>query len=260
MSFFKNLFGKEKKQAEQVVTPVQANNKGTSKTVDAVKNNVIDMSKSKENLNKVLINMSKDSKIDMSKHKARVAMAIDYSGSMDWLYNNGSVQKTISRLLPIALKFDDNGELESWLFSNGCKSLEAVTEKNYNNYVKKVIGHSGMCMGGTSYSPVLQNIVHHYKDKEPSTTPAFVIFITDGENSDASATDTIVRELSEYNMFVQFVGIGDSSFRYLEKLDELSGRNHDNTGFVKVSDLNELSDEELYKKLLEQYNTWLKNK
>ena len=53
----------------------------------------IDMSKSKENLDKVLINMSKSSKVDMTKHTARVALAMDYSGSMNWLFNNGSVRK-----------------------------------------------------------------------------------------------------------------------------------------------------------------------
>lgn len=93
---------------------------------------------------------------------------MDYSGSMDWLFDNGSVQKTVSRLLPIALRFDDNGELESWLFSNGCKRLKAVTENNYSNYVKKVMKKSGMYMGGTEYAPVLDEVVTYYKDIEPS--------------------------------------------------------------------------------------------
>ena len=99
----------------------------------------IDMSKHSENLGKVLINMSKDSKIDMSKHTARVAMVMDYSGSMSHLFRNGAVQETITRLLPIALKFDDNGELESWIFSDGYERLKAVTLNNYEDYVKKVI-------------------------------------------------------------------------------------------------------------------------
>ncbi len=220
----------------------------------------IDMSKSTENLNKVLINMSKSSKIDMTKHTARVAFAMDYSGSMDDLYRNKSVQKLISRLLPIALKFDDNGELESWLFSNGMRKLDSVTLGNYETYVKNVIERSGFRMGGTEYCPVLQDMVYHYKDKEPSEIPAFIIFITDGDNSDKYETDAIVRELSKYNMFVQFVGIGHDSFSYLRKLDDLSGRASDNTGFITVRDINRLNDDELYTKLLEQYKDWLNNK
>lgn len=58
----------------------------------------IDMSK--DNLNKVLINMSKDSKIDMTKHIARVAVAMDYSGSMSDEFRDGKVQDVTS-LLPM---------------------------------------------------------------------------------------------------------------------------------------------------------------
>lgn len=62
---------------------------------------------------------------------------MDYSGSMSNLFRNGSVQETVSRLLPIALRFDDNGELESWLFSNGSERLAAVTKRQLFNICKK---------------------------------------------------------------------------------------------------------------------------
>ena len=217
----------------------------------------IDMSKHSENLGKVLIDMSKNSKVDMSKHTARVAMVMDYSGSMGNLFRNGSVQETITRLLPIALKFDDNGELESWIFSNGYERLDAVKLDNYKNYVKEIINPARMRMGGTEYAPVLENVVTYYKDVEPSNIPAFVIFITDGENSDPKMTDRIVRELSNYNMFVQFIGIGDEDFRYLKKLDDLDGRKTDNTGFIAVKDMNKMTDEQLYTEILRQYKDWL---
>lgn len=107
--------------------------------VNEDKRQVIDINESKEKLNNVLVNLSKKSKVDLTKHAARVALAMDYSLSMDNLFSNGSVQKTISRLLPIALKFDDNGELESWLFSNGTERLNAVSEDNYKDYVNKIM-------------------------------------------------------------------------------------------------------------------------
>nr|DAE28608.1 MAG TPA: vWA domain-containing protein [virus sp. ctmTa7] len=221
-----------------------------------VSQNVIDMSKSSENLNKVLINMSKTGKIDMTKHVARVALAMDYSGSMYNLYDNGSVQNVITRLLPIALKFDDNGELEAWLFSNGKERLAAVTTENYKNYVKKVMMKSGMRMGGTNYAPVLEDMVMYYKDIEPSTVPAFIIFITDGENFDTDETNRIIKELSNYNIFIQFIGIGNEDFKYLKSLDNMKGRKHDNTGFTAVEDMNKMTDEELYTEILRQYSAW----
>lgn len=220
----------------------------------------IDMSKSSENLDKVLINMSKDKKIDMTKHTARVALAMDYSGSMGRMFRSGAVQDVVTRLLPIALRFDDNGELESWLFSDDHERLDAVTTKNYKNYVQKEMLNSCMYMGGTSYAPVLKDIVKHYKDIEPSTIPAFVIFITDGENFDTKETDRIVKELSNYNMFVQFIGIGDEDFKYLKSLDDMKGRKHDNTGFTAVKDMSRMTDEELYTEILRQYKDWLANK
>lgn len=247
MGLFSKLFKKGNepveeipKEAEQVTQPV-----------------TIDMSKHQENLNKVIIDMSKGSKIDMSKHTARVALAMDYSGSMRELYYSGDVQDVITRLLPIALKFDDNGELESWLFSTQCDGLPAVNINNYKGYVDKVMLKSRMLMGGTRYAPVLEEIVKYYKDKHPSDIPAFVMFITDGENSDPRDTENVIRELSKYNMFVQFVGIGNENFNFLKKLDDLSGRKTDNTGFIRVKDMSKLSDEELYTEMLRQYKDWL---
>lgn len=261
MGLFNKLFG-AKEKSDSVVTqqPFTGVNENTPVMTLNSSAAVINMSKSKENLNTVLIDMSKGSKIDMTKHVARVALAMDYSGSMDHLFDNGSVQKTVSRLLPIALKFDDNGELESWLFSTDYKRLDAVTENNFENYVKRVMQRSGMYMGGTYYEPVLSDMVNYYKNIEPSEIPAFIIFITDGENMDKSNTNRIIRELSEYNIFVQFIGIGDEDFDYLKSLDSLKGRKYDNTGFTAVEDMNKLDDQQLYTEILRQYKDWLNKK
>lgn len=241
MGLFGKIFGKENTPVVEI-------------------HNDININESKENLNKVLVNLSKESKVDLTKHTARVALATDYSGSMSGVFDNGSLQRTVSRLLPIALKFDDNGELESWLFSNGYKSLAVVTEDNYKNYVKNVMQKSGMSMGGTEYAPVLRDMVRYYKDVEPSKTPAFIIFITDGENEDKSRTNEIILELSKYNIFVQFIGIGREKFEYLRQLDNLKGRKHDNTGFTAVEDMDKLNDEQLYTEILRQYKDWLNKK
>ena len=250
MGLFDKLFGNKNTGVDNA-TP-------TTKSVAPM---TIDMSKHTENLNTVLIDMSKSGKTNMSNHTARVALAMDYSGSMSNMFTNGSVQDVVARLLPIALKFDDNGELESWLFSEGYERLNPVTASNYASYVKDTMLNARMYMGGTNYAPALKDIVKYYKDKHPSTIPAFIMFITDGDNWDEYETNTIIRELSNYNMFVQFVGIGNGSdFNYLRKLDNLSGRKHDNTGFIAVRDMNKMNDQQLYTEMLRQYNDWLNNK
>ncbi len=264
MGFLGKLFGKKENDStgsmvtQQITTEKDLQDQNEEKSDSSVM--PIDMSKHEENLNTVLINMSKDNKIDMTKHIARVALAMDYSGSMSNLFRNGSVQETISRLLPIALRFDDNGELESWLFSNGSERLAAVTKDNYSTYVRKVMNKANMSMGGTNYAPVLKEMVSYYKDIEPSEVPAFIIFITDGENWDTIETNKIIKELSNYNMFVQFIGIGDESFNYLRSLDNMEGRKHDNTGFTAVKDMNGMTDEQLYTEILRQYKDWLNKK
>lgn len=245
MGLLKNIFGKNEKTSQE-----ERNN-----------NSQIMMSNlcvCEQNLDKVLVNLSKSNKVNLLKHIAKVVLVMDYSGSMEELYLNGSVQRVITRLLPIALKFDDDKKLESWLFSNREEQLISVSINNYQDYVKKVMLKSKMSMGGTNYAPVLNAIINSL-DKNNSI-PTFVIFITDGENFDKKETNNVVKELSEYNIFVQFIGIGNESFHYLRSLDDMPDRKYDNTGFTAVSDMNKMNDEELYTELIRQYKDWLNSK
>lgn len=97
MGFLGKLFGKKENDTiENTVTQQITTEKDLQNQNDEESNSPmmpIDMSKHQENLNTVLINMSKDNKIDMTKHVARVALAMDYSGSMSNLFRNGSVQE-----------------------------------------------------------------------------------------------------------------------------------------------------------------------
>lgn len=173
------------------------------------------------------------------------------------LYQNGYVQEVLTRLLPLALKFDDNGELEVYVFNTTCTRLPSMQLHNYDTYVKNVIlrNNYGPC-SGTNYAPVICQTISDYNDGSPY--PAFGIVITDGNSNDKSATDQAIRRSSEYKIFYQFVGIGNENFKYLENLDDLEGRKVDNTAFIKVSDFSQLDDEQLYAKLLEQYPQWLR--
>lgn len=87
--------------------------------------------------------------------------------------------------------------------------------------------------------------------------PTFILFITDGENSDKAEADKIIRRSSEMNVFIQFIGIGNEQFKYLMALDDMPGRKRDNTGFSKMRDLDKADDNELYTNVLEQFSGWL---
>jgi hypothetical protein len=164
--------------------------------------------------------------------------------------------------MPLALRFDDNGELDVWLFHHHYYRVESMNLNNFENYVKDEITSKNYRMGTTSYAPVLEDVLRKYfvEDAATSNIPTFVVFITDGSNDDKRATNEIIKESSYKNIFIQFVGIGNERFEYLERLDDLTGRPVDNTGFIKVSDMARLSDEQLFDLLLDQYPDWLKNK
>lgn len=245
-------FGKKK----EVIT---TNNTSTNTDFNDAK---LSLEKSVLSLDKTLISLEKKSGFSFNGHRAKVAVAMDYSGSMRNLYKSGEIQKVLTRLMPIALKFDDNGELDVWLFDDSYRRMESMTLNNFATYVKDEIMSKNLHMGGTNYAPVLNDMLKKYfkEDILTASIPTFVIFITDGANFDKKDTDSAIIDSSYKNIFVQFVGIGDSSFPYLEKLDDLAGRPVDNTGFIKVSDLSRIPDESLFEKLLEQYPDWLRVK
>jgi len=234
MSIFSKLFKSDK---QQIVNQID---------------NVIE--EHNTNLDNVIINLSKDSIYDYSSLKSRVKLVLDYSGSMSGRYDSGIMQKVITQILPLALRFDDDGQLDCFLFSNNYIEIEPCTINNYSEYVRSVVNKSGFQMGGTRYAPVLKNL----HSKTTDSIPDFIIYITDGDNSDKPETNEIITAMSNDNCFIMFIGIGNSYFPYLESLDNLAGRDIDNTGFVKFADIENTDDRTLYTKLLSEYSNWLK--
>lgn len=216
------------------------------------------LKKSFINLDKSIISLEKKSNFSLGNHKARVFVAMDYSGSMNRHYKDGTVQTVLTTIMPLALQFDDNGELDVWLFDSGYRRIEGMTLNNFDNFVQKEILEKGWHMGCTSYAPVIEDMI---KEHGNSSMPTYVLFITDGSNDDKRATDEAIRKAAEQNVFIQFVGVGNDSFDYLKKLDDLTGRPVDNTGFVKMSDVRNIAnDTQLFEMLLDQYPDWLRAK
>ena len=85
----------------------------------------------------------------------------------------------------------------------------------------------------------------------------YEFFITDGDNFDKSETTSVVKNLSNYPIFLQFVGVGNAGFDYLEKLDDMGGRYVDNADFFKVTYNDFYIENNLYGQLLQEYPNWL---
>lgn len=221
----------------------------------------IDLTKN-EALNKK-ISLRKEIVLDEVKRQninvniARVVFVLDHSGSMRNMYKDGTVQDILERIFPIAMYFDDNAEMEFYWFDSVYKELDPVNYETIDGYVENVILSKKDHFGGTCYAPVMMEIFNRYVKREPADIPTFVIFITDGNNSDKRAAKDVLIEASKYNIFWKFVGIGDETFDFLKRLDDLKGRFIDNANFICVNNISSVDDKALYADLLTEYRDWL---
>lgn len=210
-----------------------------------------------------LIDLSKSAKISLEKNdlmqvKARVGLVLDASGSMMWQYKNGRVQDVVNRILPLAVHFDDDGELDTWAFSTKSLSLPSVNLGNYDNFIETA--HKGWKKWGlmsSNYEPlVIKHIIEHYRDTK---LPVFIVFISDGGVTRNKEISELLSKAAHLPIFWQFVGLGGRSYGVLEKLDTMAGRVVDNCGFFAIDDFNAISKEEVYNRLLNEFPSWLKD-
>ncbi|MET3134217.1 stress response protein SCP2 [Oxalobacteraceae bacterium GrIS 1.11] len=231
-----------------------------------------------------LVNLVKQAGVSLQKaglgqHRARVCLCLDISGSMDKLYRDGLVQKFSERILALACQFDDDGEIDVFLFGKEVHQPAPLGLANCHTYVKQMLAHHPL-EGDTRYGRAIQAIRTHYfpdvrggERSRPvaAELPVYVMFVTDGGTSDKPLTEKQLRWASYEPIFWQFMGIGkgrkshsklmaafaDSDFPFLEKLDELDGRYVDNANFFSVSAPDEHSDAQLYDLLMTEYPGWL---
>ena len=186
---------------------------------------------------------------------ARVGLVLDISGSMVPRFKNGTVQSIVNKTLPLAVQFDDDGELDFWFYGTTARKMDSVNLKNYTTAVPEDWKHLMLELGGRNNEPiVMRMVVDEYKDTK---IPAYVLFITDGGVNQKREIQNIITESSHLPIFWQFVGVGGKNYGILEKLDTMSGRYVDNAGFFALDDFKKVSNEELYARLLEEFPSWL---
>jgi stress response protein SCP2 len=234
----------------------------TSPTVSSSK--ALSLEKKLEKEAPQLINLAKKLSISLEKNQlqdvlAHVAIVMDASGSMSASYQNGTVQAVIDRIVLLAARLDDDGNLDTWFYASRYEKHPDMTINNVANYLSKQVksGFLGIVKGlgvGNNEPPVMKEVLDTYKH---STLPVLVIFITDGGIYETSHIKKILIEASNYPIFWQFVGVAGSNYGVLEALDEMEGRIVDNAGFFAVDDLKKIKDEELYDRLLSEFPHWL---
>ncbi|MDO3410269.1 VWA domain-containing protein [Saccharibacillus sp. CPCC 101409] len=201
-------------------------------------------------------------KKNIAHEKARVAVVFDASGSMTQLYKNGTVQRAFERILAVSARMDDDGIMDVWFFATKMMRAPSVTEFQYENYVKKTYPGPSMKskLGfGNNEPVVMEDIVKKYTQEDPDyTTPTYIIFFSDGGIYETKKISKLLIKYSDKPIFWQFVGLGRANYGVLEQLDDLKGRTVDNADFFALDDLDTVSDEDLYDRLLNEFPSWLK--
>jgi len=232
-----------------------------------------------------LVNLVKSAAVSLEKaglaqHRAKVCLVLDISGSMSTLYRKGLVQQFAERILALGCRFDDDGEIDVFLFGRNVHRGAPMGLSNWSNYIRHIIDKHPL-EGDTRYGAALEAVRRHYfpdggggerKTPVKAEVPVYVMFVTDGSTSDKPLTERQLRWASREPIFWQFMGIGkgrkskakalasfaDSDFPFLEKLDELDGRLIDNADFFSVASPDEHSDGALYDLLMNEYPQWVK--
>ncbi len=219
-------------------------------------------------------------KVGLQEHRARVCLVLDISGSMSSLYGKGLVQRFAERILALGCRFDNDGDIDVFLFGRNVHQPEPMGLSNWAGYVANIIRQHPL-EGDTRYGAAMAAVRRHYfpdaagaerKAPHAAALPVYVMFVTDGSTSDQPMTERQLRWSSREPIFWQFMGIGkgkkskakrlsnfaDSDFPFLEKLDELDGRLIDNADFFAVASPDEHTDSALYDLLMTEYPAWVR--
>jgi uncharacterized protein YegL len=194
----------------------------------------------------------------------RVLADLDVSGSMSGLYRNGTVEKAFEKLLGLAFKFDDNGEIDMVVFDTTAHALPTAKVADYGSYVtRNITSQWNRYGGGTSYGQPLQaNMDFLFGEEKPkglfgmfkkgaqhpaNEPPALVLFFTDGDPSDGDAAARIIKAAQDQDRPVYFhlIGMGTATrFPTLQRLAD----DYDNCGFINLHSI-DMSDDDLYREL-----------
>lgn len=250
----------------------------------------LSLEKAQKTGNASIIDLTKKSLIQLEKQglldvKAKVALVLDASGSMNWQYRNGDVQKIVNRLMPLAINFDDDGSFECWAFANATVQLDDVTLYNVNDFVNQT--HQGWerwRVGARLNNEItaIESVINYYYPHQagfkggfwdrvfnpqpiPIRTqapikndlPIYVLFISDGGVGSGRQMQKILTDCANLPIFWQFVGVGGQDYGILEKLDTMTGRVVDNCGFFELDNIGSVSDDRLYELLLQEFPKWL---
>ncbi|WP_169812691.1 vWA domain-containing protein, partial [Nocardia acidivorans] len=215
----------------------------------------------------------------VSQLNARVILVLDASGSMTPLYAKQLVHRVVERMAAVAAQLDDNGAMQAWTFATNPARLPDLTIADMPQWISLHVRCGQLSLfGGRKRAREqarpgqvdmravgIQNEeqkviaeVRAYVRAQPQSTPTLVLFFSDGGVYKNREIEQELRAAVEEPIFWQFVGLGTrSGYGVLERLDTMSGRRVDNVGFFAVDDIDQITDAELYDRILGEFPSWI---
>lgn len=190
----------------------------------------------------------------------RVAVALDISYSMERIISSGALQNAFNQLMGVAVKFDDNGELDVFKFDTKCDYVGTSKPEtgDYDQFVKQ---RGINVRGGTSYAPIVTSAMDFFfagqkkggflgfggKTAPTDNTPVLMLILTDGEPGDAREAEKAMANAVDSPIYFHMVGIGGTrnDFKTIAHLADALP----NVGEVYLPKLN-MSDDEIYGQLI----------
>ena len=211
--------------------------------------------------------------------KAKVAVVLDFSGSMAAVYRSGAMQRLVEKVLALATQFDDDGAIDFFVFDTKASYLGEISIGDFPGSVDRLT--RGRSMGSTNYAHAFLTVREHFgfapqplpkrglfgllkgpaavgnPTASPSDIPVFALFLTDGAPDSKDAAIQALTEVSTAPIFWKFLSIGRKSIAFLEKLDDMKQRFVDNANYEPIGDVDAISDSLLFKKMLQEFPEWL---
>ena len=168
-----------------------------------------------QNLKKVLPSLN------LAQCRARIVLVIEASQQTAQYFSNGSMQNLITKVLPLAMQFSDNAQLEYWLYGSRPKKMFPIGERNYASAIPNDWGSLMWSLGENKSETTAMTEV--LSSCQPFNMPSYILFITSGNIPLNSQIEQMVVSSSQFPVFWQFLGMGNSRYGVFENITNLPG-------------------------------------